>query len=254
MSVFVFLQYLSYPISMSDSKSVTDLSILIQICKIDSNLAHIAAEEKKERAEIEKRQATLKKVETELKSGQALLKEKKLSCQREEKALRDEQAKLSDRRRVLASFPSYKLQQAAEKEIDNTARELSDREEQLLGLLDQTEAIEKKVAEIEKFATEETTELEVAIREFNELKTGYDERRKRQHEERAILVVQVNPTNMKLYDRVHEKYVVDPVIALNGSSCSGCHMQVGPQVFVIIRKGEALVRCPGCGRIVYLPE
>ena len=70
--------------------------------------------------------------------------------------------------------------------------------------------------------------------------------------ERQALTVQIDAASLKLYERVHEKYMMDPVIPLKGNTCTGCFMQVGPQVHVTLSKGDALVRCPGCGRIVYL--
>ena len=37
-------------------------------------------------------------------------------------------------------------------------------------------------------------------------------------------------------------------------SCTGCHVQVRPQIVVELHKGEKLVNCPGCGRILYIEE
>ena len=232
----------------------TLLSLLVAVGKIDANLAHIAAEERKCRADIDQRTIKLKKISDELQRQDADIKNSRARYQKEEKALRDEQSKLIDRRKALATFPNYKLQQAAEKEIDNTSRELSGREEVLLTMIDQFEGLEKLFNEKSLFAVNEREELEAATKEFNEMKTGFDERRRRQTEERMALTAQIDAVSLKLYERVHEKYMMDPVIPLKGNTCSGCFMQVGPQVFVTLKKGDALVRCPGCGRIVYLNE
>ncbi len=238
---------------MTESKP-TLLSLLVGVGKIDSNLAHIAAEERKCRASLDERALKLKKLIDELQKSDAAIKDKRLKYQKEEKFLRDEQSKLIDRRKALASFPSYKLQQAAEKEIDNTSRDLSSREELLLGMLDELENLEKGYNEKVSFRDTEEKDLDEAAKEFEEMKTGFDERRRRQTEERANLTAQIDPASIKLYDRVHEKYMMDPVIPLKGNTCSGCFMQVNPQVIITLKKGDALVRCPGCGRIVYLSE
>jgi predicted nucleic acid-binding Zn-ribbon protein len=230
------------------------LALLVQIAKIDSNLALIAAEEKKCRSSLDARALALSKLKNELQREQQIVKDKKASYQKEEKHLRDEQSKLIDRRKALGSFPSLKLQQAAQKEIENTSRDLSTREEALLTVLDEFEALEKQYNDRLKFEAEETVEIESATREFLEMKTGFDERRKRQHDQREILVAGVDPASMTTYDRVHDKYMMDPVVPLQGKNCGGCFMQLGPQVFVILNKGDALVRCPGCSRIVYLAE
>lgn len=232
----------------------TLVSLLVSIGKIDANLAHIAAEERKCRASLDERALKLKKIDEEIRKNDALIKERRLNYQKEEKFLRDEQSKLIDRRKALASFPSYKLQQAAEREIENTSRDLSAREETLLTTLEELESLEKQYSEKFSAADTERDDLNQAAKEFEEMKTGFDERRRRQGEERAALVPQVDPASMKLYDRVHDKYMMDPVIPLKGNTCSGCFMQVNPQVIITLKKGDALVRCPGCGRIVYLAE
>ena len=238
---------------MSDNNTSL-LALLVQIAKIDSNLALIAAEEKKCRASLDARALALSKIKNEMQREQLIVKDKKAHYHKEEKHLRDEQSKLIDRRKALGSFPSLKLQQAAQKEIENTSRDLSTREETLLGQLDELEALEKKFNDRVTFEAEESKEIESATSEFLEMKTGFDERRKRQLEQRQILVAQVDPASLVTYDRVHDKYMMDPVVPLQGKNCSGCFMQLGPQVFVILNKGDALVRCPGCSRIVYLAE
>jgi uncharacterized protein len=230
------------------------LALLVQIAKIDSNLALIAAEEKKCRAAIDARALALSKIKNEIQREQIIVKDKKARYQKEEKHLRDEQSRLIDRRKALESFPSLKLQQAAQKEIENTNRDLSTREEALLGELDELETLEKQLHERVTFEAQEISEIESATKEFLEMKTGFDERRKRQNEQRAELTAQVDPASMTSYDRVHDKYMMDPVVPLQGKNCSGCFMQLGPQVFVTLNKGDALVRCPGCSRIVYLAE
>jgi predicted nucleic acid-binding Zn-ribbon protein len=230
------------------------LSLLLEIAKIDSNLAHIAAEELRCRKDLSEREVALKKIVATLQSKSQILKEAQVRYQREEKALRDEQVKLMDRRKALASFPNYKLQQAAEREIDSAARETSGREELLLSQLDLIDSLEKETQSLQQKSSSEETELDEAAREFKEMKTGFDERRTRQSQRREALVARVDPGSYQTYTRVLDKYRMDPLVALSGKNCSGCHMQLGPQVLVTLHKQESLVRCPGCSRIVYLAD
>jgi uncharacterized protein len=55
---------------------------------------------------------------------------------------------------------------------------------------------------------------------------------------------------LRLYDRVASRHAA-PVAALRGGKCDGCHLRVSGEVEAGARKGEELVTCDQCGRILW---
>jgi hypothetical protein len=41
------------------------------------------------------------------------------------------------------------------------------------------------------------------------------------------------------------------VVALQGGHCSGCHMNIPPQLFTEVKRNDRIQHCPNCQRIIY---
>lgn len=54
----------------------------------------------------------------------------------------------------------------------------------------------------------------------------------------------------RVYDRVATRHM-PAVVALRAGKCSGCHLKVSSEIDAQARKGEELVTCDQCGRIVW---
>jgi hypothetical protein len=54
----------------------------------------------------------------------------------------------------------------------------------------------------------------------------------------------------RLYDRTAARHM-PAVVNVSGGKCSGCHLKVSGEVEGQARKGEELVTCDQCSRIVW---
>ena len=230
------------------------LSQLILVSKEDSALASIAAERRKLEKEISEIAAAFKKIDTERLQKLRSHDEKKSRYNKEEKRLRDEHDKLVGRRKALTTLNNYKLQQSAEKEIEHAAKALNEQEETLLESLEEIDKLNAEVTSLAKSADEKKAEHTKVTSEAAAAFKSFSEREATHQQERLRLVQGIDAKSLTIYDRVKERFVMDPVVEVVGSSCKGCHMQVGPQIIVQISRGTSLVRCPGCGRILFLKE
>jgi len=230
------------------------LSKLIVISKIDASLAQMAAERKRIENEIEERISGIKSATSNLESKAAELNEGREKYRREDKRLKEEQQRLIDRRKALASFGDYKTQQAAEKEIEQASKQLSSQEENLILLLDSVDLLEKEYADLKETSESEQKDFGELERDSQETFVAFEERQKVKEQERAVAISDIDAESLQLYDRVHSRYPQDAVVSLDKITCTGCFMQVGQQMAVQISRGDQLVRCRGCGRILYLEE
>lgn len=56
---------------------------------------------------------------------------------------------------------------------------------------------------------------------------------------------------VRLYDRLAKKPGLPVCVPVQGGRCGGCHMKVSSNIEFEARKGENIVSCDQCGRIVY---
>jgi predicted nucleic acid-binding Zn-ribbon protein len=120
------------------------------------------------------------------------------------------------------------------REVEVIEKEVADAEVALKGMVDELKDFETK-------ARESIAEIQAELKQLAA--------------ERVTKAQAVgNPQHLTLYNRVIARFPSDPIVdVVNRESCAGCFMKVGPQVAVQISRGD-VVKCPGCGRILKLPE
>ena len=228
------------------------LATVLLLGKEDGALARIFAERKKLENDLVAKRAAVSKGEAEALALSRKIAESKFHWNRDDKALKEERDKLVLRRKTLASLGNYKTQQAASREIEHSSRELDEKEEVLITVMNQIEAEEK--IEIELKAKLELLKAELGELEKESVLTieNLDNRHKIHSEERQKLAVKVDNASITLYNRIKDKFPMDPAVPVKNGTCAGCFMQVVPQLVVQIGRGDSLIKCRGCGRILYM--
>jgi uncharacterized protein len=230
------------------------IKIITELSSIDKALTTVERERKQIERELEEKKNVVKRAKELRESKKKQTEERKTRSNREERAIRDENDKLIARRKALSTLNNYKLQQAAEREIEGVAHQLSVREEGLLKLLDESDASEKELASAIERYEQAVSSYEAFSKEAAEILTTLEERFSRHSVERERILPQLEPQELTVYQRIKDRWPDQPVAPVRNNICSGCFMQMGPQILVQISRGSALVKCPGCSRIVYLEE
>jgi len=70
--------------------------------------------------------------------------------------------------------------------------------------------------------------------------------------QRAVVVESLGQESGALYERVRKQFGGVGVARLEGSHCSGCHMDLSPRELDIVKAvpADTLAECPQCGRII----
>ncbi|MBF0563785.1 MAG: hypothetical protein HQK89_00935 [Nitrospirae bacterium] len=183
----------------------------------------------------------------------AIFKQKKeLEMAAEEKS--DRVKKLRTRSSDIKTNKEY---QSHLKEIEQAEKDFRLIEDDILAIMEKTEAIEKTLAkngvqfkqEQERLTAKKAVvkkELEDAGKEL-EFLLG----------KRQKLVRTITGKDMGTYERymaLLEKKNGLAVVKAEKDVCMGCNMSMPPQLFVEVTKSEKLVTCPQCGRIMYYAE
>lgn len=230
------------------------LIALINLGKLDSTLARIAAEKKQSESALTERFVQLEGLRKELQNKRQVVELERDKYDKEENRLKDESQKLVDRRKALSTFSNYKVQQSAQKEIEASAKQLSAQEEKLLTTLEEVEKLETEFQTLSEQASKAEEEY-VAFEEDVRAKIAtLEERYQEKSANRSQVASQVKPDALVHYERIRERYPMDPVVAIQNGACSGCFVQVAAQQQVQVARAVETVLCRGCARILYLPE
>lgn len=153
----------------------------------------------------------------------------------------------------LMSARNEKENKAAQREIESIRKTIQEHEEETIKIM---EAIEQYRSAIEAH-TSEFGELETHLKESeDEGKSRMDKAAKAIQEQEARrheLASRVSTKILRLYERIYKKLGRAVVEAKDGT-CQGCHMDLSPQMYIELQRGDVLHQCPSCRRLlVYKP-
>ena len=161
-----------------------------------------------------------------------------------------QKAAAEDKRLYDGSVVNAKELGSIQHEIENLKRRRSDREDEMLGLMEVREELERQTAEAQ--ATSDGLRLKVdavggeAIDELNSITTELEAKRA----ERDRVVPEIEPDILELYEDLRKQKKGIGVAALVDGVCQGCHEQLSAMELDKVKRVEGVRRCEHCRRIL----
>jgi hypothetical protein len=141
---------------------------------------------------------------------------------------------------------------ALQREIDIAKKRKSDLEDQILQLMEKIESRSKERDRISKTFEKDREVLddkkEAILKKQKEL-MAIVEKLKGQLD---VLRVKVDRALLTRYDRIKEKRNGLVVVECVDGVCMGCHIHIQPQLFNDLVRGDKMISCPACQRILYI--
>lgn len=137
------------------------------------------------------------------------------------------------------------------REIDSSRKYVSQLETQILEAIEEAETLEKQLQEMTPDIATKRSEINAQLDAFSEEMEAAAEESKRYTSERHSLAVQVKSSLLKTYDRVAKLRKGVALTEARDYACTACRMSIRPQVFSDVRRGEKIIQCDSCGRILY---
>lgn len=164
------------------------------------------------------------------------------------KDAQDRTSKLKDRSAQVKDTKSFNAHQ---REIDQAERDLKKSREESARLADiikaetdEMKALEAELAVEEQKAVDFKATLETEIRySENQLKEA--------KKNRAGILAGIEKDVYSEYLRILKKHMGLAVTPVSNGVCSGCRMNIMPQLYVEVQRGDEILHCPQCGRIIY---
>jgi len=227
-----------------------DLEMLLKLQSIDYDLEELDRSKdylpdmiKNLRKEIEEVSGTLKESEERL--TQQSLQKKKLELDIEE--INSELAKLQKQMRDIKTNREY---DALVTEIASRKKKVSDNEEELLKTLAEIDELQDKIKEYKEKLVEVEKNNRVQLESLTREMDSIGIKIKQKQDERKNVSVRINKQMLATYERVKKVKGGAAVVPVKKRACSGCYKSLPPQKIQEIKKGENLITCDSCGRIL----
>ncbi|HWS99340.1 MAG TPA: C4-type zinc ribbon domain-containing protein [Pyrinomonadaceae bacterium] len=229
-----------------------ELEQLVALQNADTNIRRLQAEIEaipRRRAEIEKEfdQRAFEIRELERVRDEARTERARLENEVLEHRTKQERA---ERNQMLSKKQDE--YQAAIREADAARKHISQLETQILEKMETFEQAETKLKEREPEMVRLSADLQERIRQFEDETRTQEEQLETTRRERERLTATL-PKNMSvLYNRISARIRDGIAVAeARNGSCTACFMSLRPQIMAEVRRGEDVITCDNCNRILY---
>lgn len=229
---------------------LSDIELLLKLQVIDYDLGEL--ERSKEyipdmmenlKREIKESEDIFRKTEKELSESQVMQKNLELE-------ISTRQVELKKLQTQMMSIKTNKEYDALISQIDNVKEAISERETQVLELIEKIEKLNGGIDDFRKKAKEvgEQNEKQLAI--LQEKMDSVGTKVSIKEDERHRIEVQVPKRTMSIYERVRKNRGGDVVVTVKKRACGSCYKALPPHRIQEIKRGDQIITCDNCGRML----
>jgi hypothetical protein len=152
----------------------------------------------------------------------------------------------------LSAVKTNKEYQSSLKEIDDLKDMSSKKEDDMIEFLDRIEEAENvlkaKIAEFSKLEVQIKTEKEIIQKDAQEGR----QRLGNLGADRETVCAGIDAKMLATFNQIKANQTNKiGIVAVKDAVCQGCHMNIPPQMYNELQRGDSLKRCPICERIIY---
>jgi len=228
-----------------------DLKLVIRLQDIDDRLSELTREIAalpKHIAEIEKR---LVSHERKLEADRAALAANQKERKKCEADIQVQEQKISKLKDQMLDAKTNEVYRAFQNEIEFCQKEIRKSEDRILELMGEAEPLDKNVKAAELALKAEKAEVEAEKAKARERTATDEEAASELRQERASDVKSISPSVYQRYERVRKGRRGRAVAEAVDGRCSGCNMAMRLQFFQDLKKGDQIMSCESCQRILY---
>ena len=229
-----------------------ELQKLIALQNLDTNIRKLETEQQaipERRAEIEKE---FDQRAFEIRALESRRDEAKHARARLENEVVEQRGRAERAERNLMSSKKQEEYTAAIREADSARKQISTLETQILEQLEQLEQAEASLKERADEVASLNSDREAKLKAFDEQTGTIGDRLAAARKERDEVFANLPKQMSGLYTRINTRIRDGVAVAeARNRSCSACFMSLRPQVMAEIRRGEEVLTCDNCGRILY---
>lgn len=228
------------------------IELLIALQQRETEIDRIDAELKKVPLKLEEIAAVLNDFEAAMEARKTALSELKKIYRSHEADIQQHQSRIQKRDVQLRAVKTNKEYQAILKEISEIKALISNIEDETLTCLEKIDATDQEIGSIrEEFASEQEKirEKQSVLERDAEAQQG---RCQVLIDERDHLMSLVDPDLWKLYQTTRSMAGKPAIAEVRASVCFGCHMNIPPQMYNELHRGNTLRNCPHCHRLIYV--
>lgn len=239
---------------LQSEQMLPDLALALRLQALDRKIASLEAEIAslpRHIAEIEKK---LDSHTRRLEHDRAELGANGRDRKKLEGDIQVSEGKISKLRDQTLQAKTNEQYRAFQNEIAYAEGEIRKAEDRILELMEASEPLEKTVAASEAELKVQRAHVEAEKARARAVTAESQKQLAEASAERKGVASEMDPKVQAEYERIRKKTRNTPIAEATDGRCEGCQIALRPQFFQDLRKGDRIMTCESCGRIlVYNP-
>jgi len=133
---------------------------------------------------------------------------------------------------------------------------------------EQIEAANDDIARLEKMIEQKEEEKQNLLKEIEKVDADItitkldvdkkletvDAQKREIYQKRDNLIKEMNPQIYRFYEKIKRWAGITAVTPIKKQACTGCNMRINDKIYSEVLKGEEIVTCPHCGRVLFIED
>ena len=215
-----------------------------RIAKMKQESQDVPARKEMIKTRLEDHQAALEQAQEDQKK--LLAKQKEVEGAIE--ALKEKGTKYKEQQITVKTNNEYR---ALENEIKGVDKQILDREEDQLKIMEDVESANADISEKQGELKEEESIVEGDMQALDQRFANIEAELNKMVDERKALAEAIDQDWLRRYERIYQNKKDYGMVGVENGTCGGCFMKVTPQTVHNARRGTEMASCEYCGRLLY---
>jgi predicted nucleic acid-binding Zn-ribbon protein len=227
------------------------LELLLALSGIDAEIQELAAENERLPENIGELENERLRARADLEQVEGKFEDLTKDRKRMERELEDLQAKFADLSAKRLAIKTNEEYAALTHEITFVGRETEEKEDAILGVLEQQEAASAELARLREEVSAVDQDLDGRITSLKEELSRLDDALAVKRDERLRVATRIDDAVLQRYERILASKGDSALANCSDGACSGCYMTLPPQTVIEVKRADHLMECQSCGRILF---
>lgn len=163
----------------------------------------------------------------------------------------EDESRIEKSKNKLMQVENDREYQAVLREMDAMERKNHSREEERIALQDERSLQEANLRPVEKTWKELKAELDSQRESLEKRIAKCRATLEEMEAQRTVVSALISPPILSRYEFIRNRLRHPVIVSVEAGVCSGCHIAIPPQVFIDLQRGNQIMSCPNCQRLMY---
>jgi len=227
---------------------------LVELSKIDKSVDGFTPEIEAAQRKIAKEQKKVDDVSEKIESLKGLVEENdgKIKSYEEQITTLNEQLKSIQKKNKAITNEKEMKALSMEEELAKEKLTFANEEIERLGKINESKG--EEVTEQEAALVELSSTLETVNKEAQKELADIEKQKGALYQNRVEMVSKVDQKILAFYEKVRKWAANTAVVPVKKQACYGCYMKINDKTYSEVIRGDEIVTCSHCGRILYLEK